>query len=253
MNTSLETASPAILVDNISVHYERTKNQASSIKEVLVHLLRKKPKSETIKALDGVSLDIKRGETYGVIGRNGSGKSTLLKALSKIIYPTTGRIQIWGKVTPLLGVGAGFHPDLTGRENIILYSTVLGRTAARTKELFDEIVEFAELEDFIEEPIRIYSSGMVARLGFAIAMAERPEILLVDEVLSVGDEKFAEKCKGKFDQFCSSGTTVVFISHNLGAVRDMCTRTSWLHKGKILQTGKTSDIIDEYKKFLWKR
>lgn len=252
----------AVIVENVSVYYQRSRRQASSIKEVAIEILRHNlgraqdkdgEGNRVIKALENISLEIKRGEVYGIIGRNGSGKSTLLKVLSRIIVPTSGRIQIWGQVSPLLGVGAGFHPELTGRENIYLYSAILGRSRARTRELFDEIVSFAELEDFIDEPIRIYSSGMVARLGFSIAMAERPEILLVDEVLSVGDERFKDKCNRKFQEFTQAGATIIFVSHNLQAVREMCSRSSWINQGKLVMTGDTQDVIQEYRRFLAQR
>ena len=198
-------------------------------------------------------MNVQRGEVYGIVGRNGSGKSTLLRVLSRITIPTSGRVQIWGKTSPLLGVGAGFHPELTGRENIFLYSSILGRSRVRTKGLLDQIIEFSELMDFIDEPIRIYSSGMVARLGFSIAMAEPPEILLVDEVLSVGDESFKDKCKIRFNEFSSSGSTIVFVSHNLKAVQELCSRSTWLNQGKLMMTGDTKDVIQKYREFIWKR
>ncbi len=243
----------AILADNISVHFNRSKSYVGSVKELSIQLLKKKVKLQKIKALDGVSLEIQRGEVYGIIGRNGSGKSTMLRVLSRIIMPTSGRVRIWGKVSPLLGVGAGFHQELTGRENVFIYSAVLGRTMARTKQLMDGIVEFAELQDFIDEPLRVYSSGMVARLGFAVAMAEKPEVLLVDEVLSVGDERFKDKCNERFQELTADGTTIIFVSHNMGAVQEMCSRASWLNQGKLMMTGDTNEVIGEYRKFLGKK
>jgi ABC-type polysaccharide/polyol phosphate transport system ATPase subunit len=153
----------------------------------------------------------------------------------------------------LLGVGAGFHQELTGRENVFVYSTVLGRTAARTRELLDGIIAFAELEEFIDEPLRVYSSGMVARLGFAVAMAEIPEVLLVDEVLSVGDERFKDKCNERFHELTSQGATIIFVSHNMGAVQEMCYRSSWINQGKLMMTGVTSEVITEYRKSLMRK
>jgi ABC-type polysaccharide/polyol phosphate transport system ATPase subunit len=253
MSTPLSIANPAVLAENISVHFNRSKHYVGSVKEFSIQLLKKKVVMEKIKALDGISLQIQRGEVYGIIGRNGSGKSTMLRVLSRIILPTEGRLRIWGKVSPLLGVGAGFHQELTGRENVFIYSAVLGRSTARTKELLDSIVEFSELEDFIDEPIRVYSSGMVARLGFAVAMAERPEILLVDEVLSVGDERFKDKCNARFHELTAGGTTIIFVSHNMGAVQELCSRASWINQGKLMMTGITSDVISEYKKSLGKK
>lgn len=251
MSIQLENT-PAVLVDNVSVHFNRSKHYSGSVKELLIYIQKRPIKTEKIRALDGVSINIQSGEVYGIIGRNGSGKSTLLRVLSRIILPSEGRVRIWGKVSTLLGVGAGFHPELTGRENIFVYSAVLGRKSARTKELFDSIVDFSELADFIDEPVRVYSSGMVARLGFAVAMAEKPEIMLVDEVLSVGDERFKDKCNKRFQELTAGGTTIVFISHNLGAVQEMCSRVSWIDKGKLMMTGNTKDVIDEYRKFLRK-
>jgi lipopolysaccharide transport system ATP-binding protein len=253
MNTNLSSNNTAILLENICVYFSRRKEHSNSIKELSIRILRGVGKKRSIKALDDISMDIHRGEVYGVVGRNGSGKSTLLRVLSRITMPTSGRIQIWGKTSPLLGVGAGFHPELTGRENIFLYSSILGRTTARTKAMLDQIVEFSELSDFIDEPIRIYSSGMVARLGFSIAMAEPPEILLVDEVLSVGDESFKDKCKLRFNEFSAGGSTIVFVSHNLKAVQEMCSRSSWLNQGKMMMTGETKDVLRTYQEFMWKR
>lgn len=243
---------PAVLVENVSVNFNRSRQSTGSLKEFLTRIEKKSARMEKIKALDHVSLEIRPGEVYGVIGRNGSGKSTLLRVLSRIIIPSEGRVRVWGKVTPLLGVGAGFHQDLTGRENIFVYSAVLGRTSARTKELFDSVVEFSELADFIDEPVRVYSSGMIARLGFAIAMAEKPEIMLVDEVLSVGDERFKDKCNKRFQELTADGTTIVIISHNMGSVQEMCSRTSWINQGKLMMTGDTRNVISEYRKFLGK-
>ena len=245
-----DTNPPAILVENVSVYFNRSKQYTGSLKEFLTRILKKPVGMEKIRALNKVSLKIHPGEVYGVIGRNGSGKSTLLRVLSRIILPSEGRVRVWGKVTPLLGVGAGFHQELTGRENIFVYSAVLGRTFARTKELFDSIVDFSELADFIDEPVRVYSSGMIARLGFAVAMAEKPDILLVDEVLSVGDERFKDKCKIKFQELTADGTTVVIISHNMGSVQELCSRSSWINQGILMMTGDTRDVIGEYRKHM---
>jgi ABC-type polysaccharide/polyol phosphate transport system ATPase subunit len=253
MSAPIAPNNHAVLADNISVHFSRSKHHAGSIKELSIQLFKKRIELEKIKALDDISLEIKRGEVYGVIGRNGSGKSTLLRVLSRIILPTSGRVRIWGEVSPLLGVGAGFHQELTGRENAFLYSTVLGRTNAHTKGLIDWIIEFSELEDFIDEPIRVYSSGMVARLGFAVAMAENPEILLVDEVLSVGDERFKDKCNVRFHELTDAGATIIFVSHNMGAVQELCSRASWINSGKLMMTGDAENVIKEYRKSLGKK
>lgn len=242
---------PAVLVEDLHLYYRRPRHDATSIKELALTLLRHGGlKAYEVRALQGVSLSIQKGEVYGIVGRNGAGKSTLLKVLSRLLRPTKGRVQVWGKIAPLLGVGAGFHPELTGRENVYLYSALLGRSKKRTRELFKEIVDFAEVWDFIDAPLRTYSSGMVARLGFATAMVERPDILLVDEVLAVGDVSFKEKCERRFEEFVSQGSTIVMISHNLNAVRDMCQRATWLHKGKVVMTGNAKEIVREYYKFV---
>jgi ABC-type polysaccharide/polyol phosphate transport system ATPase subunit len=205
--------------------------------------------STHISALQDISLDINKGDIYGVVGRNGAGKSTLLKVLSKIILPTKGRVMIWGEAVSLLGVGAGFHMELTGRENVYLYSSLLGRSRRKILDLMDEIIDFAEIGDFFDAPIRIYSSGMTARLGFSVAMAERPDILLVDEVLGVGDEGFKLKCKNRFDEFREAGSTIVIVSHGLNMIKSFCNKVVWLHRGKIRAMGEPKDTINKYQRF----
>lgn len=241
----------AIWVDDLHLYYQRPRHDATSIKELALSFLRQgRLGSYEVQALRGVSLSIRKGEVYGVIGRNGAGKSTLFKVLSRLLPPTKGRVRIWGRVVPLLGVGAGFHPELTGRENVYLYSALLGRSRKRTTELFEEIVDFAELWDFIDAPLRTYSSGMVARLGFAVAMAERPDILLVDEVLAVGDVNFKDKCQARFEKFVREGSTIVIISHNLNVIRDMCERVTWLHKGEVMATGPADEVVRDFWRFM---
>jgi len=241
----------AIVVEDLHLYYRRPRHDATSIKELVLSLLRhRRLSSYEVQALRGVSLSIRKGEVYGIIGRNGAGKSTLFKVLSRLLRPTRGRVRIWGRVVPLLGIGAGFHPELTGRENIYLYSALLGRSKKRTDELFDEIVDFAEIGDFIDAPLRTYSSGMVARLGFAVAMAERPDILLVDEVLAVGDVNFKMKCQRRFEQFAREGSTIVIISHALNVIRDMCNRVTWLHEGRVMTTGPAEDVVREFWRFM---
>jgi len=253
-SSTLDSAEPspwAILVEDLHLYYRRPRHDATSIKELVLTLIRQRRlESYEVRALRGVSLAIRQGEVYGIIGRNGAGKSTLFKVLSRLLRPTKGRVRIWGEVAPLLGVGAGFHPELTGRENIYLYSALLGRSRKRTDELFHDIVEFAELEDFIEAPLRTYSSGMVARLGFAVAMAERPDILLVDEVLAVGDVNFKNKCERRFEEFVQQGSTIVIISHNMNVIREMCGRASWLHQGEIMATGPAKEVVTEFLQFM---
>ena len=197
-------------------------------------------------ALDDVSFDVKRGEVVGIIGRNGAGKSTLLKVLSRITKPTKGHAQIHGRVGSLLEVGTGFHPELTGRENIYLNAAILGMRKAEVAKQFDEIVAFAEVEKFIDTPVKRYSSGMYVRLAFAVAAHLEPEILVIDEVLAVGDAAFQKKCLGKIGEVAHGGRTVLFVSHNMGAIRNLCTEVMWLEGGKIAAAGPTAQIVDQY-------
>lgn len=197
-------------------------------------------------ALRDVSLDIKRGDVVGIIGRNGAGKSTLLRILSRITEPTEGRICIEGRIASLLEVGTGFHQELTGRENIFLNGAILGMARAEIIRKFDEIVAFSEVEDFLDTPVKRYSSGMYVRLAFAVAAHLEPEILIVDEVLAVGDSAFQKKCLGKMGSFAESGRTVLFVSHNLDAVRSLCRTAVWLKNGSIQMHGQAGEVIDTY-------
>jgi len=197
-------------------------------------------------ALQDISFQVPRGEAFGIIGANGAGKSTILKLLSKILRPNRGRIATHGRLSALIEVGAGFHPDLTGRENVFLNGTILGMKRQEISRKFDEIVEFAGIGDFIDTPVKRYSSGMYARLGFAVAAHVDPEILLVDEVLSVGDMQFQEKCLERMLRVVREGTTVIFVSHNLQAVQMLCTRTLFLRTGRIARLGPTLEALNEY-------
>ena len=202
---------------------------------------------EEFWALQEVSFDIKRGEVVGIIGRNGAGKSTLLKVLSRITEPTTGRIRISGRVASLLEVGTGFHPELTGRENIFLNGAVLGMTRVEIKSKFDEIVAFAEVEKFLDTPVKRYSSGMYVRLAFAVAAHLEPEILIVDEVLAVGDAAFQKKCLGRMSEVARGGRTVLFVSHNMNAVKQLCGSAILLEKGRlVMRDDRVSDVIQQY-------
>ena len=197
-------------------------------------------------ALNNVSFEVKRRETLGIIGRNGAGKSTLLKILSRVTAPSKGLVKIKGRVASLLEVGTGFHPELTGRENIFLNGAILGMTKAEIRIKFDEIVAFAEIEKFLETPVKRYSSGMYVRLAFAVAAHLEPEILIVDEVLSVGDALFQKKCLGKMQEVGNEGRTVLFVSHNMGAIKQLCSRSVLLEKGSIIKTGLTKQVCDYY-------
>lgn len=206
----------------------------------------KRAQFEEFWALKGVSFDINEGDKVGIIGRNGAGKSTALKILSRITEPTKGRVSIKGRVASLLEVGTGFHPELTGRENIFLNGAILGMTKREIKSKFDEIVAFAEVERFLDTPVKRYSSGMYVRLAFAVAAHLEPEILLVDEVLAVGDIQFQKKCLGKMEKVASEGRTVIFVSHNMEAIQRLCQRTILLSEGRVLQDGSTSEVIKKY-------
>jgi lipopolysaccharide transport system ATP-binding protein len=201
---------------------------------------------EEFWALKDVSFEVKRGEVVGIIGRNGAGKSTLLKVLSRITEPSAGRVTIRGRVASLLEVGTGFHPELTGRENIYLNGAILGMTRAEIRRKFDEIVAFAEVERFLDTPVKRYSSGMYVRLAFAVAAHLDPEILIVDEVLAVGDTEFQRKCLGKMGEVASGGRTVLFVSHNMGAVRELCSRALVLQTGQVLNQGSPAQVIECY-------
>jgi lipopolysaccharide transport system ATP-binding protein len=204
------------------------------------------PEDEMIWALRDVAFDVRQGEVLGIIGRNGAGKSTLLKVLSRITEPTTGRVQVAGRVGSLLEVGTGFHPELTGRENIYLSGAILGMRNVEIDQRFDEIVAFSEIEKFIDTPVKHYSSGMFLRLAFAVAAHLTPEILLVDEVLAVGDERFQKKCMGKMESVGKEGRTVLFVSHNMNAIHRLCQRVILLDEGRIRADGETAEVISQY-------
>src|SRR3954464_7076126 len=203
-------------------------------------------KLQTFWALKDVNFDVHQGDVLGVIGRNGAGKSTLLKILSRITTPTSGEVTVRGRLASLLEVGTGFHPELTGRENIFLNGAILGMRKAEIRRHFDEIVAFAEVEKFLDTPVKHYSSGMYVRLAFAVAAHLNPEILVVDEVLAVGDAGFQKKCLGKMGEVSRGGRTVLFVSHNMAAVKSLCSRAVWLQRGQVAADGPTSWVVDEY-------
>jgi lipopolysaccharide transport system ATP-binding protein len=213
-----------------------------------LHLARGRGRNQAdaIWALDHVSFDVERGEVLGIVGKNGAGKTTLLKVLSGITHPTDGEARIWGRVGSLLEVGTGFHPDLTGRENIVLNGAILGMRRREIERKFDEIVEFAEVERFIDTPVKRYSSGMYLRLAFSVAAHLEPEILIVDEVLAVGDASFQRKCLGRMGQVSSEGRTVLLVSHNMAAIRSLTRQTLWLEKGRIERFGPTPEVVADY-------
>jgi lipopolysaccharide transport system ATP-binding protein len=250
---------PAIRVRNIGKRYRIGERERTgrTLRETIVDLvaapfrhlqqIRQAPKrEELIWALEDVSFDVQPGEVVAVIGRNGAGKSTLLKVLSRITEPTKGRVELCGRVASLLEVGTGFHPELTGRENIYLNGTILGMKKTEIDRKFDDIVAFSEIGKFLDTPVKHYSSGMYVRLAFAVAAHLEPEILLVDEVLAVGDASFQKKCLGKMGEVAKAGRTVLFVSHNMAAVRNLCGRTIWLEDGRIFNQGDTPAITENY-------
>ena len=241
----------AVSVRGLSKSYSIAKNAAqhTSAGEAIMHKLRhpfEKVERETFWALNDVSFDIQKGDVVGIIGRNGAGKSTLLKILSRITEPTAGRIDLYGRVGSLLEVGTGFHPELTGRENIFLNGAILGMKKSEIARQFDAIVDFAEVAQFLDTPVKRYSSGMYVRLAFAVAAHLNPEILIVDEVLAVGDAQFQRKCLGKIQDVADSGRTVLFVSHNMATVRNLCTSGILLSNGQLLSTGSPENIINQY-------
>ena len=251
---------PAIQVENVGKKYLLQHQQSGRRYQALRDVIADKAKSfvkrkseignqksvEEFWALKDVSFQIAHGDVVGIIGRNGAGKSTLLKLLSRITEPTTGKIRLRGRVASLLEVGTGFHPELTGRENIFLNGAILGMSKAEITRKFDEIVAFAEVEKFLDTPVKRYSSGMYVRLAFAVAAHLEPEILIVDEVLAVGDASFQKKCLGKMQDVSKGGRTVLFVSHNMGAVTSLCRTGIWMQQGRVVKSGPAREIVDDY-------
>jgi ABC-2 type transport system ATP-binding protein len=219
-------------------------SQSRSLKEVILH--RELPRTRELWALKDVDLDIARGETFGIVGHNGSGKSTLLKLIAGIFAPSTGELEVAGRVGSLIEIGAGFHPEFTGVENVYLNAAIYGLKRSYVDEHLDEIIEFAELEQFKDVPVRTYSSGMYMRLGFSVAMHIQPDVLLLDEVLAVGDEAFKQKCFGRIAEFKRSGGTIVFVSHDASAVERLCDRAIMLERGRVLVEGPAGDVVRTY-------
>jgi ABC-2 type transport system ATP-binding protein len=238
--------SPVIRFENVAVLYRVPRERVSGIKEYAVRWLQRRLSYEEFWALRDISFEVQRGEVFGVIGRNGAGKSTMLKVMARVLHPTLGRVVMRGKIAPLLELGAGFHPELTGRENVYLNSALLGHTRKQVDDLFPSILDFAEIGDFIDAPLRTYSTGMVARLGFSVATCMRPDILLVDEVLSVGDSRFQDKCLARMNSFQEQGTTIVIVSHSMQTIQNFCTRALWLEQGQPGAIGAVSEVINCY-------
>jgi ABC-2 type transport system ATP-binding protein len=235
-----------IKVEDVSMMFKMTNDRIRSFKEYVVALMKHKVKYQEFWALQHVSFEVQKGEVVGIIGRNGAGKSTLLKIISGILKPTSGCVTVGGNIVPMLELGSGFDFDLSGRENVFLNGAILGYSKDYLTQKFDEIVEFSELGQFIDVPIRNYSSGMLMRLAFSIATVVNPEILIVDEILAVGDESFQNKSKARMMELMGGGTTVLFVSHNLAQIREMCNRVIWLEKGYIKEIGDTEQLCERY-------
>jgi len=237
-----------IELKKVSMKFDLGIEKTFSLKEAFIRFFqfKKKKKKEYFFALKDVSFKINKGEVIGLIGSNGAGKSTLLKVVSGVMKPSKGKVIVNGVISPMIELGAGFDAELTARENIYLNGAVLGYSKRFIDEKFDEIVEFSELKDFLDVPVKNFSSGMTAKLAFSIATVVDPEILIVDEILSVGDIKFQEKSKNKMMELIKGGTTVLYVSHSLESIKDLCTRVIWLEHGQIIKIGNTTQICDEY-------
>lgn len=235
-----------ITVENVSMHFRMDKNRTTSLKEWVVSFLKGKQQYEDFHALNDVSFDVKRGEIFGIIGRNGAGKSTLLKVVSGIYKPTKGKAVTAGRIAPMLELGSGFDPELSGHDNIFLNGAILGFSEEFLKSKYDEILAFSELGDFIHQPIKTYSSGMMMRLAFSVATIVEPEILIVDEILAVGDAAFQAKSHARMMELMQGGTTVLFVSHTMSQIREMCDRVMWLERGTVRMLGDTQTVCDAY-------
>lgn len=237
----------AVKLENVSMHFNLSSEKIDSLKEYFLKAIKRQLFFKDFTAVSNLSLEIKKGEVFGIVGTNGSGKSTLLKIVSGILTPTTGTVEINGKIAPLIELGAGFDGDLTARENIFLNGAVLGFEKKFLAERFDDIVDFAELRDFLDMPIKNYSSGMVARIAFSIATVIKPDILIVDEILSVGDFLFQKKCEQRIRELMDGGTTVIIVSHTIEQIESMCDRVLWIEKSVPKMIGPTQEVCDAYK------
>lgn len=235
-----------IEVKNATVRFNKSSESISGLKEYIIKMLKRELMFQEFLALKNINFTVKRGESWGLIGKNGSGKSTLLKLISGIIRPYQGNVTVNGSISPLIELGAGFDPELTARENIFLNGALLGYSKRFIESHFQEIVDFAELNDFIDVPIKNFSSGMSARLGFAIATVQKPDILIVDEVLAVGDFAFQQKCKERMEHLLSNGTTLLFVSHSIEQVKELCSSAIWIDNGEVRAIGDTCSVSQEY-------
>ena len=238
-----------IEVDNVSMEFFTRDEKIDNLKEFIIRILKGKTKRKSTKVLNDVSFKVKRGESIALIGHNGAGKSTLLKLIAGIYRPTNGAVKVHGKVAPLLNLGAGFDYESSGRENVYLNGAILGYSKKEIAKKYEEIVEFAELGDYMHIPLKNFSSGMVARLGFAIAIDVKPDILLVDEILSVGDENFRRKCAAKVNELRQNGVTFVIVSHNMQQVKSLCQKAIWIENSEVMAYGDVNEVADKYQKY----
>ncbi|MFD0697765.1 ABC transporter ATP-binding protein [Paenibacillus sp. GCM10027628] len=236
----------SIEVSNVSMKFNMSREKVDSLKEYFIKAIKKELMFEEYWALKDISVKIKRGEVFGIVGYNGSGKSTLLKIIAGVLKPTTGSVKINGSIAPLIELGAGFDMNLTASENIFLNGATLGYSKKFMQQKFEEIIEFSELHEFVNVPLKNYSSGMIARLGFSIATLVTPEILIVDEILGVGDFKFQQKCELKMKQMMGSGTTVVLVSHSIEQMKNLCDRVLWINKGNFVEIGEAIEVCNRY-------
>lgn len=242
-------ADAVVQLAGVSLCYRLAKHRIPSLKEYAIHLIRGALTYESLWALQDVDLTVRRGDRLAIIGRNGAGKSTLLKVVSGVLKPTRGRAVVAGEVAPILELGTGFDHELTGYENIYLNALLLGRSRRQIDDKLDEIVRFSGLEDFIHSPIRNYSTGMLARLGFSIATAWTPDLLILDEVLAVGDARFVRRSKEKIAQMHAAGTALLLVSHDLEGIREQCERAVWIDQGRVQAEGATDDVLERYRQF----
>lgn len=238
-----------IEVNDVSMEFNLNEEKMDNLKEFVIRFIKREVHFQSFWALNNISLKINKGEKVGFVGLNGAGKSTLLKIISGVLKPTEGSVKITGTMAPLLALGAGFDPNYTGRENIFLNGAILGHSRAEMEEKFEEIVDFAEVEEFIDVPIKNYSSGMKSRLAFAIATSVHPDILILDEVLSVGDMSFQRKCRDRMATMMSDAS-MLFVSHSVSQVRNLCDKAIWLHKGSIIASGEVNEICDQYEAYV---
>lgn len=238
-----------IEVKDVSMQFKMLNNKVNSLKEYFISALKGNLKQENFEVLDQISFNVKKGEVVGIVGKNGAGKSTLLKIIAGVLKPTSGTVNVKGNIVPMLELGAGFDSELSGRENIFLNGAILGYSKEFLESKFEEIVWFSELENFIDMPIRNYSSGMLMRLAFSVAAVVEPEILIADEILSVGDQGFQDKSQARMLELMGGGTTVLFVSHSIKQVEEMCDRVIWLQDHKIKMDGMAKYVCEEYKKY----